>query len=113
MPGQDYNSYIWENNLRLAIILLAFLVLGAALSVLIIRRHIRTTALKKKTPDFEGLGLSPREREICLLLLQGHSIKQIGYELHISFDTVNSHYRSLYRKLGISSKAELFIRFGV
>jgi DNA-binding CsgD family transcriptional regulator len=114
MPLQDYNRYIWESNLQLAAILSVFLVLGVILSVLVIRRYLRLTAgiSAKKPPSLENLGLSPREKEICGYLLKGLSIKQIGYELHISFDTVNSHYRSLYRKLGISSKAELFIRFG-
>jgi DNA-binding CsgD family transcriptional regulator len=115
MPVQDYNRYIWEANLKLTAILSVFLVLGAVFSVFVIRRYMRLTAGAnvKKPPTLEGLGLSPREKEICRYLLQGLSLKQIGYELHISFDTVNTHYRSLYRKLGISSKAELFIRFGV
>jgi DNA-binding CsgD family transcriptional regulator len=110
MPAQEYNGYIWEANLRLAAIFSVLLLVGAVLSVLIIRRALRPAA---KTPlSLEGLGLTPREQEICRCLLRGLSIKQIGYELHISFDTANSHYRSLYRKLGISSKAELFMKFG-
>jgi DNA-binding CsgD family transcriptional regulator len=112
MPAQDYNGYVWENNLQLIVIFSVLLALGTALSVFVIRRYIRQAAVKKP-PNLEGLRLSPREKEICLLLLRGLSLKQIGYELHISFDTVNSHYRSLYRKLGISSKAELFIKFRV
>jgi DNA-binding CsgD family transcriptional regulator len=113
MPGQDYNGYIWESNIRLAVILSVFLALGTVLSILVIRRYLRRTALKKKAPTLEDLGLSPREKEICLLLLQAYSLKQIGYELKISFSTVNTHYQSLYRKLGISSKAELFMKFGL
>ena len=60
----------------------------------------------------QGLGLTPREREVCLLLLKSFTIRQISGELHLAFATVNSYYRSLYRKLGINSKAELFMRFG-
>jgi DNA-binding CsgD family transcriptional regulator len=60
----------------------------------------------------EGLGLAPREREVCVLLLKSMSVKQIAVEMHLAFGTVNTYYRSLYRKLGISSKGELFMRFG-
>jgi len=56
--------------------------------------------------------LSPREKDVCALLLKGLSVRQISGELGIAFHTANNHYRSLYRKLGISSKGELFFIFG-
>ncbi|GHT85887.1 hypothetical protein FACS18947_5180 [Bacteroidia bacterium] len=60
----------------------------------------------------EGLGLTPREREVCVLLLKSRTVRQISGELGLAFATVNGYYRSLYKKLGIGSKAELFMRFG-
>jgi DNA-binding CsgD family transcriptional regulator len=62
--------------------------------------------------DLAAQGLSRREQEICAMLLEGRTIRQIALELNISFDTANSHYRSIYRKLGVSSKADLFLKFG-
>jgi len=59
----------------------------------------------------EGLGFTPREKEVCALLLKSFSIKQIAIELGLAFDTVNGYYRSIYRKLNISSKGELFMYF--
>ena len=56
--------------------------------------------------------LAPREKEVCALLLKSLSVKQIAGELGLAFSTVNGYYRSLYRKLEINSKAELFMRFG-
>ena len=32
--------------------------------------------------------LTPREREIFDALLEGNSLKEIGYKLHISYSTV-------------------------
>ena len=61
---------------------------------------------------FEHLGLAPREKEVCALLLKSLTVRQISGELGLAFSTVNGYYRSLYRKLGINSKAELFMRFG-
>jgi DNA-binding NarL/FixJ family response regulator len=71
--------------------------------------HVSTSSADK----FEGLGLTPREKEVCSLLLKSLSIRQIAGELGLQFSTVNGYYRSLYRKLGINSKGELFMRFGV
>jgi len=65
-----------------------------------------------KADLMEGLGLTPREKEVCALLLKSLSVKMIAVELGLAFSTVNGYYRSLYRKLNISSKGELFMRFG-
>ncbi|NLW79162.1 MAG: hypothetical protein GXY32_07110 [Ruminococcaceae bacterium] len=67
----------------------------------------------EETDHFENLGLSPREREVCVLLLKGFALRQIAANLHIAYPTVNTYYTSLYRKLNINSKGELFARFGV
>lgn len=60
----------------------------------------------------EGLGLSPREKEIAALLLCGHSAKQIAEKLGITTNTANFHIKNLYKKLNIGSRSELFARFG-
>jgi DNA-binding CsgD family transcriptional regulator len=65
-----------------------------------------------RTDRLENLGLTPREKEVCALLLKSLTVRQISGELSLAFNTVNSYYRSLYKKLGIGSKAELFLRFG-
>jgi DNA-binding CsgD family transcriptional regulator len=72
----------------------------------------RIKATVSQFNKLEGLGLAPREREVCVLLLKSMSVKQIAAEMNLAFGTVNTYYRSLYRKLGISSKGELFMRFG-
>jgi DNA-binding CsgD family transcriptional regulator len=68
-------------------------------------------AQAEKADAEERLGLSPREREIFALLLKNLPLKTIALELGISFHTVNNHYRSIYRKLGITSKGELFMKY--
>ena len=48
------------------------------------------------------------ERELVVLrLLQGSlSEREIGQELFLTHNTIHSHTRSIYRKLGVSSRAE-------
>ena len=53
------------------------------------------------------LGLSPREREVAHLAAQQLTDKAIADQLFLSVRTVNAHLRSIYTKLGISSRTEL------
>lgn len=63
--------------------------------------------------SFESLGLTQREKEVTACLLRGLSMRQVSGELKIKFDTVKFHVKNIYKKLGIGSKVELFVRFGV
>ena len=51
--------------------------------------------------------LSPREREVMDLLVEGRSARQVAEELGISPKTVDKHRTSLMNKLGVHSVAEL------
>lgn len=63
-------------------------------------------------PDlFKKYELSKRETEVCKLLLQGYTMRQISAILSIGYSTVNTYCTSLYRKLGINSRIELLILF--
>ena len=72
--------------------------------------HVNETV--SRADQLGRLSLTPREKEVCSLLLKSLTLRQISGELGLAFDTVNGYYRGLYRKLGINSKAELFMRFG-
>ena len=61
--------------------------------------------------DSGGLGsLSPREREVALALADGLSRATIASRLKITVNTVSTLARRAYRKLGVSSQAELTAR---
>ncbi len=55
--------------------------------------------------------LSPREREVVGLVLQGHSSDSISKALGIAPGTVKVHRKNIYAKLGIVSQSELFSIF--
>jgi DNA-binding CsgD family transcriptional regulator len=55
--------------------------------------------------------LTPREFDICQLMLSGHSSKRIADLSDISVDTVKTHRRHIYSKLGINTQSELFCFF--
>jgi DNA-binding NarL/FixJ family response regulator len=55
-------------------------------------------------------GLSERETEVLRALVDGKGYKEIGFDLHISVDTVRSHIRNVYRKLQVHSAPEAVAR---
>jgi DNA-binding CsgD family transcriptional regulator len=55
----------------------------------------------------EEHGITPRELEVMELIVQGKSNKEIEQQLFISFSTVKNHAYSLYRKMGVKSRAQL------
>jgi DNA-binding NarL/FixJ family response regulator len=51
--------------------------------------------------------LTPREAEVLELLQDGSTNAEITRELSIGIETVRTHARNIYRKLGIASRREL------
>lgn len=54
--------------------------------------------------------LSPRERQIAQILVQGRKPAEIALRLGLSVHTVRSHLRLMYRKLGVHSQLEFASR---
>ena len=76
----------------------------------------RTVRQALAAPSFLGDGmidqLTPREREIAVLIAQSHSSKEVASRLHISIKTAENHRANLMRKLGVRDVAGL-VRFVV
>ena len=51
--------------------------------------------------------LTPREADVLELLQEGSTNAQIAQSLSIGLETVRTHARNIYRKLGISSRRDL------
>ena len=55
-----------------------------------------------------GIRLSPRQAEVALLILRGHSTPSIALVLGVSAQTVKVFRRQLHARCQVSSQAELF-----
>jgi DNA-binding CsgD family transcriptional regulator len=66
-------------------------------------RPSSTSHAPKASPSPDGL--TAREVEVLLLLAQGLTSSQIAEHLTLSVLTVNTHVRSIYSKLGVTSRA--------
>ena len=57
-----------------------------------------------------GERLVEREREVLELVLKNQKRKDIAEQLHLSENTVKTHTRNLYAKLGVANREELYSR---
>lgn len=83
---------------------------GSLLSVSLSAEALDSTKLAWEVRlDALGLAepLSAREREVTDLLLRGNTVAAIARKLFISENTVRSHAKNIYRKLGVHSRQEL------
>lgn len=72
---------------------------------------IELTAVGKPLPDQverlgQDVGLSPREVEVLALVTQGLSNQEIADRLYLTINTLKSHIRQAYRKIGATSRAQ-------
>jgi len=57
--------------------------------------------------DFD---LSTREKEILSLVVDGHNYKDIAEKIFISYETVRTHIKHIYKKLHVASRAEAILK---
>ena len=90
--------------------------LGEARQVLMARRTARTLSspgwrelerrLAYRPLTAPGEPITDREREVLRLLQGTLSLRDIGRELYLSPNTIKTHTRALYRKLGVSDRQD-------
>ncbi|NDV16815.1 hypothetical protein GO009_12335 [Muricauda sp. TY007] len=67
---------------------------------------------KKKQNSYQLLEkLTPQEQKIVNLMLENKTNKEIASELFVSVSTIKTHINNLYKKLGVSSREEMALRF--
>jgi two-component system, NarL family, nitrate/nitrite response regulator NarL len=62
-------------------------------------------ALRRRHTDGRDVWLTPREREIILLMCEGLLAPEIAVALCVSTTTVKKHQQTLYLKLGVNERA--------
>ena len=71
-------------------------------------RAARSLLDSKNAPD-PLAGVSPREREVFALLLEGMPNKLIARRLEISEKTVKSHLTSIFRQIGVTDRVQAIL----
>jgi DNA-binding NarL/FixJ family response regulator len=72
-------------------------------------------ALHRPASEFERApwvqSLGGRSNLVLSLLVCGYSRKQVAHELGLSLHTVNDHVKVIHRVCGVSSNAELLVKY--
>ncbi len=76
---------------------------GAPMSTVIARKVV--SFFNRNASEKEN-ALTPKEKEVLKLLVEGNSYKMIADELDISFETVKSHIKKIYEKLHVNSQSQ-------
>jgi len=81
------------------------------------RRFLSTPAGGQAAVDLADVGaildeagISAREREVVALIVQGYGNQRIADELFISPNTVKTHNRNIFKRLGVKSRFELVMK---
>ncbi|HPK47875.1 MAG TPA: helix-turn-helix transcriptional regulator [Sphaerochaeta sp.] len=92
------------------LVYLSFAILAAYLYYFISRRYILTYEQADVANDqiLKQYGISDREAEIIGLLIEGLSNQQIAKQLYISPNTVKTHIKNIYAKVGVNNRLQLF-----
>jgi DNA-binding CsgD family transcriptional regulator len=61
--------------------------------------------------SLSSYGLSPKEVEVAMAIVDGKSIQQIADHRRLSRETVRTQLKSVFSKLGVTSQLELVRRF--
>jgi DNA-binding CsgD family transcriptional regulator len=86
---------------------------GAAHDVARVRAAMRSRGVSpgargaRRRPLTGWDSLTPSERHVVALAAEGLTTRRIGERLYLSVNTIETHLRNVYRKLGIASRAEL------
>lgn len=64
---------------------------------------VKATRVKLRSPK---ITISHREQQVLQLMADGKSSKQIADALTITTDTVESHRKSLYKKINVNNATE-------
>ena len=61
-------------------------------------------------PESNDYQLSEREKGILLLMVEGNNYKTIAEKAFISYETVRTHVKKIYKKLHVASRSEAIMK---
>ncbi|MBV2143032.1 helix-turn-helix transcriptional regulator [Falsochrobactrum sp. TDYN1] len=73
------------------------------------RRQQPSSMIAKSLQEMACHTLSPRELEVISLIVEGQSGENIAHTLGVGEETIKTHRKRAYQKLGVKSHVELFV----
>lgn len=118
----SFTYHLSERNMceNVAVVFCAALAIRSAADTLSIRFHEPPTGAATKVQQrahtqlarfADRHALTPRERDVLALLLEGKDNQNIASALTLSLGTVKAHVHNIYRKANVSSRQQLLQSF--
>jgi two-component system response regulator NreC len=79
--------------------------LSPQVAEVVVKGFVRRLGEETGTPPASVL--TPREREVLQLLVEGHAVKAIAERIHLGVKTVETHRRNIMEKLGLKNMVDL------
>ncbi len=113
---------VWEEKFPLGVALgsvagvIVAVSIIVALAVIVVKNKKKlayemSSSQEKMDAQVETCNLTEREKEVLALLLDGKKRSEIAKQLFVSEETIKKQISSIYRKLEVSSRSELFAKF--
>ena len=86
---------------------------GAPMSSSIAQRVLQFFSSKNiilVAPEATDYLLTGREKEILVLITEGHNFRTIAEKSFISYETVRTHVKKIYKKLHVASRSEAILK---
>lgn len=81
------------------------MILPAKVAAKLVTRALKANPEAPENPlDLNSFQITEREKEICKLLCEGYTNKQICEKLFLTIGTVKNYVTSIYNKLGVSNR---------
>lgn len=71
-----------------------------------VARRVITLFRDIRPPELAEYDLTPHEKRLLKMLVEGHNYKTAALELNVSINTISFHMRHIYEKLQVHSKSE-------
>ncbi len=72
-------------------------------------RAVGTAPTTRPLRKLAELGLTPRQQEVCALMVKGQAVKQIARKLNIAPATVKVHLQPILRALDVENRTEAIV----
>lgn len=82
---------------------------GKVMDVILAKAIHQDGFANAKQNSCEAVSLSDREVEIVKLIAQGYTTKSIAEKLYLSFHTITTHRKNIFKKLNVRSSSELVL----
>jgi DNA-binding NarL/FixJ family response regulator len=105
LSSRTVENHLRDIYARLGVNSRAQLVRAAVGGQIMSARPEASVVVEPETP--RSLELTPMERRIAALVVQGLTNRQIAARIYVSRHTVDAHLRAIFRKLRVSSRVQL------